>query len=115
MRRIQSAKRGEELPAFQLQVERQARGLHKGFLDFDIGFIVVVQFENNISEPFEVRIDRAVKRELDIARVEAALLWIVIANLDVMEIACARVSQREQPIERDVHVIFAATDSDWLR
>ena len=66
-----------------MQIERQVRGLHEGFLDFDLGFVVVVQFEDDVGEPFEVRIDCAIKGELDIARIESALLRIVIADLDV--------------------------------
>ena len=89
--------------------------MHESFFDFHLRFIIVIQFENNISESFEVRIDRAVKRELDVTRVEAALLWVVIADLDVMEVGRAGISEREQPIERNVHVSFAAADRDRLR
>src|SRR5437773_12121723 len=114
MNRIEPAERRKELSAFQLQIEWQARRLHECFFNFDLGFIVVIQFENNIGESFEVRIDRAVERELDVPRVEAALLWIVIADLDVIEISRAGVSEREQTIERNVHVSFAATNRDRL-
>ena len=44
-----------------------------------------------------------------------ALLWIVIAHFDVIEIARAGIGEREQAVEGDVHVISAATDSAWLR
>ena len=88
--------------------------MHERFLDFDLGLVVVVQFENDIGETFEVRIDRTVKGQLGVARVEAALLRIVVADLDVMEIGRAGISEREQTIERNVHVSFAATDSDRL-
>ena len=115
MRRVQPAEGGEELAAFQLQVEWQARGLHERFLHFNFGLVVVVQFENDIRETFEVRIDRTVKRELDVTRVEAALLWIVIAHFDVIEISRAGISEREQAIKRNVHISLAATDSDRLR
>ena len=83
MRRIDAAEGGEELSAFQLQIERQIRRLQKRFLDFDLGFVVVVEFEDDVGETFEVRIDRAIKRELDVAGVESALLRIVIAHFDV--------------------------------
>ena len=115
MRRVQPAERGKELPAFQLQIVGQTRGLHEGFLHFDFGFVVVVQFENNVRETFEVGIDCAIERELDIARVESALLRIVIAHFDVIEITRAGISKREQTIERNVHIIFAATNGDGLR
>src|SRR5438477_2099199 len=115
MNRVQPAEGGEELPGFQLQIVGQARGLHKRFLDFDVGFVVVVQLENDVGKTFEVRIDRAVKRQLDVARVEAALLWIVVADLDVIEVSRAGVSKRKQAVEGNVHVIFSATNRDWLR
>src|SRR5438093_5409966 len=98
MCRIQSTERSEELPAFQLQVEWQASRLHECFLYFDLGFVVVVQLENDVRESFEVRIDRAVERQLDIARIEASLLRIVIADLDVIEVARAGISKRKQSI-----------------
>ena len=89
--------------------------MQERFLDFHFGLVVVVQLENNVGETFEVRIDRAVERQLDIARVEAALLRIVIAYFDVIEVARGRASQREQSVEGDVHVIFSATNRDRLR
>src|SRR5438876_2010816 len=115
MCRIQSTERSEELPAFQLQVEWQASRLHECFLYFDLGFVVVVQLENDVRESFEVRVHRAVERQLDVARIEAALLRVVIANLDVIKIARAGVSECKQTVERNVHVISAATSSNWLR
>ena len=73
--------------------------MHESFFDFDLGFVVVVQLENDVGETFEVRIDGAVKRQLRVARIEAALLGIVIADLDVIEIACAGISERKQTVE----------------
>jgi len=35
-----------------------------------LGLIVVIQFENDVREPFEVRIDRTVKRQLNVPRVK---------------------------------------------
>src|SRR5207247_8437944 len=99
MRRIQSTERGKELPGFQLQIERKASRLHECFFDFDIGLVVVVQLENDVRETFEVGIDRAVKRELDIACIEAALLRIVITYFDVIKILRAGISERKQTIE----------------
>ena len=95
MSRIDPAKSGEELSGFELKVERQTRRLHEGFLDLDFGLVVVVQLEHDVGEALKVGIDGAVERELDVARVETALLWIVIAHFDTIEIARARVSQRE--------------------
>ena len=89
--------------------------MHEGFFHFYFCLIVVIQFENDVRETFEVRIDRPVERELDVARVESTLLWIVIANFDVMQVTCAGICEREQTIERDVHVSFAAADRDRLR
>ena len=66
-----------------MQTERQVRCLHKRFLDLDLGSVVVVEFEDDVGETFEVRIDRAIEGELDIAGIESALLRIVIAHFDV--------------------------------
>src|SRR5882724_1900398 len=115
MRRIQSTERGKELPGFQLQIERKASRLHECFFDFDIGLIVVVQLENDVGETFEVRINRTVKGELYVAGIEAALLRIVITYFDVIKILRAGISECKQTVEGNVHVISAATDSDWLR
>ena len=115
MRGIQSTERGKELPGFQLQIERKACGLHECFFDFDIGLIVVVQLENDVGEAFEVGIDRPVERELNVACIESALLRIVIAHFNVIKILRAGISECEQTVEGDVHVISAATDRDWLR
>ena len=70
-----------------MQAVWQIRGLHEGFLEFDLGFVVVVEYENDVREPFEVRIDCAIKGQLGIARIEAALLRIVVADLDVRRFA----------------------------
>src|SRR5215469_12485598 len=114
MRWIEPPECGKELSALQLKVERQTRCLHECFFNFDFGFVVVVQFENNVRETFEVRIHRPVKRELDVARVETALLRIMIAYFNVIEVTRTRISEREQSIKRDIHVSFAATDCDGL-
>src|SRR5438067_7986535 len=103
---INPAKCSEELSGFQLKIERQTRCLQKRFLNFDIGVVVVVELENDVGEPFEVGIHRAVERELDVTGVESALLRIVVPAFDVTEIARARAGQGKQSIERNVHVLF---------
>src|SRR5438046_7908942 len=102
MNRVQPTKGGKELPGFQLEIIGQVRRLHECFFNFDLGFVVVIQLENDVGEAFEVRIDCAVKRKFGVTRVEAALLWIVVANLDVMEISGTGISEREQTIQRTV-------------
>ena len=89
MRSVQPAEVGKELPAFQLQIVWQARGLQESFLEFDLSLVVIVQQENDVREPLKVRFGCAIKREFGVACIEAALLGIVVANLDVMEIGCA--------------------------
>ena len=89
MNRVDPTERRKELSGFKLQVERQIGGLHERFFDFNLGFVVVIEFEDNVGESFEVRIDRAIECEFDVARVEPALLRIVVANLDVIQIARA--------------------------
>src|SRR5438552_16715169 len=93
--RVNSAECGKKLSRFKLQVERQTRRLQERFLHFHFGLVVVVELENNVGETFEVRIDRAIERELDVARVEAALLRIVVVYFDMIEITRARAGERE--------------------
>src|SRR5438477_10846976 len=114
MSRIDPAKSGEELSSFELKVERQTRRLHERFFNFDIGVVVVIEFEDNVGESFKIGIDCAIERELDVARVKSALLRIVIPALDVAEIARARAGEGKHSVERDVHVILAAADADRL-
>ena len=99
MRRVDPAECSEELSGLELEVERKIGRLKKCFLHLDFGFVVVVELEDNVGEAFEVGIDRAVERELDVARIESALLRIVIAHFDMIEIARARVGEREHSIE----------------
>ena len=96
---IQPAEVSEELSAFQLQIVGQAGGLQESFLEFDFSVVVIVQQENDIREALEIRIDCAVKRQFSVARVETALLRIVVAHLDVVEIGRARVGKRKHTVE----------------
>src|SRR2546430_6083371 len=111
---INSAERGEELSGLQLKIERQTRCLEERLFDFDICVVVVIEFEDDVGETFEIRIDCAVEGEFDVAGVESTLLRIVVSALDVIKIARGRAGERKQSIERDVHVIFSATDGDRL-
>src|SRR5437764_11589636 len=108
MDRVDPSKRREELAGLKLKIERQTGRLQESFFNFDLRLVVVVQFENNVDETFKVRIDRAVERELGVSRVESTLLWIVVADFDVIEIARARAGEGKQSIERNVHIIFAS-------
>src|SRR4051794_27177820 len=87
MCRIDSAEGGKKLPGLQLKVKRQVRRLQEGLFNFDLGFVIVVEFENDVGKSFEIRIDCTVERELDIARIESALLRIMIAYFDMIEVA----------------------------
>ncbi len=84
MRRIDPPEGGEKLPGFELQTCGQIGRLQERFLDFDVGRVVVVEFENDIREAFKIRIDRAIKRELQIACVKSSLQRIVIADATVI-------------------------------
>src|SRR4051794_28902232 len=86
MRRIDAAKGAEELAAFELQTERQVRRLHERFLELDLGFVVVVELEHDVGEALEIRIDRAIERDLRVAQIEAALLRIVIADFELIDV-----------------------------
>jgi hypothetical protein len=99
MNRVISTEGGKELSSFHLKIEGQVCRLQECFFDFDLGLIVVIQFENNIRETLEVRVNRAVESELDIACVVSAMLRIVVANFVAIEIARARVGLRKQSLE----------------
>src|SRR5438105_5613899 len=114
MDRVDAPERSEELAGLKLEIERQTRRLQERFLNFDFRFVIVVEFENDVGETFKVRIDRPVEREFGVPGVESTLLRIVVADFDVIEVARARAGKGKQPIERNVHVIFATADRDWL-
>ena len=99
MRRIEAAELGEELTAFRLQSPRKVCRLHERLLDLDRRFVVVVELEHDVGKALEVRIDRAVQGQLRVARVEATLLRIMVADLDIVEVARARVGQRSDVVE----------------
>ena len=89
---INAAKGVEKLPGLDLQTKGQTRRLEKGLFKLDFGLVVVVELQNNVREAFEIRIDRAVDGDFRVAGIEAPLLRIVIADLDVGEITRARTS-----------------------
>jgi len=55
--------------------------LEKCLLEFDLGRVVVIELENNIREPLEIRIDRAIDGDFRVAGIEAPLLRIVVADM----------------------------------
>jgi hypothetical protein len=68
MGRINASEGGEKLAALKLQTPRQIGRLHERFFDFDLGFIVVIELENDVGEPFEVGIDAPSRRARGCAR-----------------------------------------------
>ena len=58
----------EELTGFELQAPRERSGLHKRFLQFDLRFVFVVEFQDDVGEPFEIRVNCAIQRQLGIAQ-----------------------------------------------
>ena len=117
MGRIETAEGGEELPRFYLQAEGQTGRLQERFFEFNLRLVIVIQLQDDVGEAFEIGIDRAIERDLGIARVKAALLRIVIANFDVIDIACGGAGEGKLTIEGDVHVGLgaAATTDDRNR
>ena len=81
-----------------MQIVRQTRGLQEGFLEFDLGLVVVVQQKNDVRKPLKVRIDCSVKRQFGVTRIKATLLRVVVANLDVMEIGGAGIGERKHTV-----------------
>ena len=113
MLRIDAAERREELPALDLQIPRQRGRLHERLLHLQRGLVGVIELEDDVREPLEIRVHRAVERQLRIARVEAALLRIVVADFEPIEMLLGRDRSREHPVEGDVQVILpAARDRD---
>ena len=57
---------------------------------------------------------RAVQGELKIARVKTSLLRIMISYFDTIEVTRARIGERKQSVEGDVHVVLATANRDRL-
>src|ERR1039457_6620638 len=115
MRWVDAAKGVEKLPGFDLQAERQTRRLQKRLFELDLCRVTIVELEDNVSEAFEIRIDRTVDGDFRVARIEATLLRIVVADFDLIQVARAGTGEREHAIERNVHVILASATGDWDR
>src|SRR4030095_6609900 len=65
MLRVDAAKRGEELAALDLEAPRQRRRLHERFLGLNFGFVLVVEFEDDVREALEIRVDGAIERNFE--------------------------------------------------
>jgi len=77
---IDAAELGEKLTGFSLEAKGKVGGLAEGFLDFDLGLIVIVEFEDDICEAFEERVHGTIEGEFDVAGVESSLLGVVVAD-----------------------------------
>src|SRR6266550_1362608 len=93
MDRVDASECSEELAGLKLEIERQTGRLQKCFLNFNFGLVIIVEFEDDVGETFEIRIDCPVERELGVPRIESALLRIVVAHFDVIEVARARAGE----------------------
>ena len=80
--RVEAAERGKELPTFGLQAVWQGSGLAERLLHLDRGFIVIVEFEDDVGESFEIRVHRSIQCQFDVAGVESALLRVVITHFE---------------------------------
>src|SRR2546421_2542854 len=113
---IDAAEGVEKLSGFYLEAVRQIRRPEKRFFKLDLGLVVVVELEYDVREPFEVRIDRAIERDLGIAPIEAALERIVIAHFQTIQMTIARSREGKHSVERDVHVVLVVPAADdWQR
>ena len=106
MGRIDASERRKELSPLDLQAPGQGCRLQECFLGFDARLVVVVELEDNVREAFEVRIDRAVDGDFRVARIEAALLRIVIADLDSIQIARGRCRAGEYRIKDTLRYVL---------
>src|SRR3954468_14541829 len=100
MGRVDAAERVEELSAFYLQAEGQVCCLEEGFFQLDLGFVVVIELQDDVREAFEIRVDRAIEGDLGIASIEATLLRIVVADFELIEMAIARCCESKHAVER---------------
>jgi hypothetical protein len=92
MRRVDAAEGGEELAPFNCKPNgRFVVCINASSTSTSVS-LSLIEFEDDVGEAFEVRIDRAIEGEFDIAGIETALLRIVIAYFDVRKIACGRSS-----------------------
>ena len=108
MLRVDASERREELPALELQTPRQRRRLHERLLGLDLSFVLVAELEDDVHERFEIRVHRAVERDLEVARVEAALLRVVVADFDPVEMFRGGKRGGEHPVEGEVQVVLPA-------
>src|SRR5262249_55821014 len=110
MHGVDATEGGKELTGFDLQTPGQIGRLRESFFNLHVGFIVVVELEDNVGETLKVRINRTIESKLEIACIETPLLGIVIANFELIEMRIARVSERKEPIERDIHISAPAAN-----
>src|SRR6266496_2239837 len=67
MLRVLPAEIGEELAGLELEIRRQGHRLQIRFLEFDLGALILFQFEYDVGESLEVRIHCAVQGNLRVA------------------------------------------------
>ena len=115
MSRVESTEGGKELACFDLQAIGQAGRLQKRFFELDIRLVEVIELKDNVSEPFEIGINGPIERDFGVAPVKSALLRIVIAHFDLVEITGAGCSEREHRVERNVHVILVSAAGELNR
>jgi hypothetical protein len=95
----------EELPSFGLQAPGKRRRLHEGFLDFDRRLVVVVELEDDVGESFEIWVDGAVQGQLGVARIETALLRVVVADFESIQMPRSR-RRRNCPSNERLRNVF---------
>src|SRR5262249_34428075 len=98
------AELGEKLADFRLKIVGQRRGDRVNLLELDFSLCSTVQLVDDVREPLEVRIDRAVEGQLGVGNREAADERIVIASLKEGEIRVGGPPGVNQPVKPDVHV-----------
>src|SRR5204862_7311173 len=104
MLRVLPPEVGKKLAAFELEIGGQGSGLQIRLFQLDARFVVPIELEDNVSEAFEIGINRAVQRDFGVAQGETALDWIMIAELQPLGwIGIRRPSGVHQGVETDIH------------
>src|ERR1700682_1000819 len=95
---------GKKLSDLELQIGGQRGSQYVRLLQLDSGLRVLVELVDDVAEPLEVGIDRAVERQLDVGDGEAIHVRIVVADLDSAYIGFGGPSGGRQGDEPDIHV-----------
>ena len=108
---VEAAKVREELARAQLQIAGQRTRLGVCLLDLQCRSTARIDLVNKTRLTAEIRIDRAAENRFEILQREAALLRIVAAGLQFIEVGRGRGTGGQQHVEREIEKRRAALDA----